>query len=130
MASYTIEWERSKKESVASPDEAIDLLRRLHQQASEEAPLLVAITSPDGADLTLGVGRDVSVCGGTSAGGDPPYFASRGIQEDGPDLVFFYLGEWTDFPASFGVPIEEAFNTARQFIESGERPRTIRWQEV
>lgn len=115
---------------MSSPEALVDLLHDLQADAARTRAFLVSITSPTGENFTLGIGADTSVCGWVSAAKDPPYFASKGSNEDGPDLVFLYFGEWTDFPAEYGIPVEDAVEAAREFVAEGKRPTTIEWQEV
>lgn len=129
-SAYQVQWAADESHSMTSAEDVVRLIRQLHGEAKHSDALVVAITSPAGDDFTLGIGRDTSVCGWTSASKDPPYFASRGPNKDGPDLVFFYFGEWTDFPAGYGIPIEDAIKAAGEFVARGERPSTIEWQEV
>jgi hypothetical protein len=127
---YGVHWTRGDSISVTTAEELDAILQPLHTDVSRADALVVAITSPAGDDLTLGIGRDTTVVGWTSADGDPPHFVSRGSTEEGDDLVFFYDGHWTDFPASRGIPVEDAFEAARLFVRTGERPTNIRWDEV
>lgn len=126
----TIQWESDSSASVSSPEEVAQLLRRLHQQSTADNPLLVAITSPRGDQLVVGVGRDTSVCSWTAASGDPPYYASTGSEREAPELVFFYLGDWTEFPPEQGIPLDHAIAAASRFVESGERPHMIESRQV
>jgi hypothetical protein len=50
---------------------------------------------------------------------DPPDFNSVGNDENGPDLIFSYRGYWTDSPARFSIPVEDAREAVMRFV-SGE----------
>lgn len=61
---------------------------------------------------------------------DPPHFNSVGGNEDGPDLIFSYRGDWTDFPARLAVPVDDALEAVRRFVSGEFLPANIRWEET
>jgi immunity protein Imm1 of predicted polymorphic toxin system len=44
--------------------------------------------------------------------------------------VFYLHGHWTEFPATALIPNPAAREAARQFLRTGDRPDTVRWEEV
>lgn len=81
----------------------------------------------------------------SSGGGNPPYFQSasderwarsyregdiREGEDDDDPIVFYYGGQWSEFPATSGVPAAEARIAMRAFFAGGELPTNLRWNEV
>ena len=107
-------------------------LARLLDDIERDAPerVIAEIVAPDGARLGIGLGGTRSVLV-FNPSPQPPYFMSRGdtaSTDEGP--VFYLHGHWTEFPASALVPRAEAREAARRFVQTGDRPDNVSWQEV
>jgi Immunity protein Imm1 len=90
--------------------------------------LSAGLERPDGAALSIGLGRDHSVLNYMSSP-YPPYFTSHDEEADTDGtVVFFYYGHWSEFPADAAVPMADAREAARRFFETGERPDNVAWQ--
>jgi hypothetical protein len=61
---------------------------------------------------------------------DPPCFQSAGHDGNEDELVFFYRGEWSEFPPESAVPTEEARAALRRFLETEALPDNITGQEI
>lgn len=92
----------------------------------------MSLVSPAGDCLSIGVGRDESVLGWTGASLDPPYFASKGtIESVEPVVMFFAEGDhWTEFPRHEAILWARAVEGVRRFLETGELPDNVDWQEI
>lgn len=77
----------------------------------------------------MGLGRDKTVLSFTSSSQDPPYFHSLGPDEDGDDLIFFYYGDWTEFPRRQSVPFAKGREAMRHFFQEGSLLDSIQWEE-
>jgi hypothetical protein len=118
---------------ITSRVELDDTLNQLTGRTEEGEPLIVELISPGGASLGIGLGRPESVLAFKSSS-EPPYFQSVGdnsSQTTSNDVVvFYYQGQWTEFPAGALVPNESAREAIRIFFETGERPENVKWEEV
>jgi hypothetical protein len=106
-------------------------LRQLLVEAADDAheqPLVVELLSPDGAELTIGLGRDVSIAT-FKASLDPPYYVSTGGAEE-ESLVFYRDGHWSEFSGESAISPEAAQEAALRFLATGDRPSNIEWSEV
>ncbi|MGZ0152005.1 Imm1 family immunity protein [Kribbella sp. WER1] len=79
--------------------------------------LLMAINNEDG---------DVGALRYMGEGGT---YYSQGQAGGDNELTYYYTGSDREFPADSEIPIEQIRQTVKEFIESGERPPSISWQE-
>jgi hypothetical protein len=116
MAQRRVEWGTGEVREVHSAEELESLLDRLTKEASGQ-PFLVELFASSGAALSVGLGHEISVANFTSPEGQPPYFQSghEPSSDDDNDepLVFFYGGDWSDFPASSGISVADAREALR-----------------
>jgi len=106
-------------------------------QASAEARTVgrlnvVVLSAPNRDWLTLVLGGEETVVGFNYGHGGPPYFASVGDAEtDEPVLTAFVgLEHHTEFTRRWVVPIAAGRQAAREFLSTGQRPTSLRWEEV
>ena len=124
----TLSWAEDGSAPVHSVQELDERLDDLERQARDHQPLVAGIERPNGAALSIGLGRDRSVLNYMSSP-DPPYFTSHDEQGDvDGTVVFYYYGHWSEFPADAAVPMGDAREAARRFFRSGERPDNIDWR--
>jgi hypothetical protein len=124
----TLSWAENESVPVHTVQELDERLDELDRQARASQPLVAGLERPDGAALSIGLGRDRSVLNYMSSP-DPPYFTSHDEEADTDGtVVFFYYGHWSEFPADAAVPMADAREAARRFFETGERPDNIAWQ--
>lgn len=120
-------YERSKVESVERLDQLLDDLQR---QGAASQPLIAELVPPGKGTLAIGLGLDDTVLSYTPASRNPPYLRTAGPNEHGSDLVFFYYGEWTEFPREQAIPLSEAREAIRRFYREGALPSQVKWVEV
>ncbi|MFI6030716.1 Imm1 family immunity protein [Amycolatopsis magusensis] len=112
--------------SSADVDALIDRLR-----AEADWPVLVQLYLQEdvhGQELSIGIDGDRGVVRysgpdafeGTYSKGDGP--------GDGDPLTYFYMGSDTPFPPNAEIPLDRVRNAAIEFLNNGERPRTLEWQ--
>lgn len=124
-----VEWDEGAGAWVKSTEE-LDLLLNDLAEAGIHKPLMVESISAKGDSLSIGVGSQESILSWIPAGGNPPYFASKGNPDAQGTVVFFYRGSWSEFPRWSAIPVATAREAMRQFLETGERPTNVNWEEV
>lgn len=123
-------WGDDSEAVVADGVELEELLDRLTQEAEGGEPFIVELVADDGATLSIGLGRSLSVANYVSASLDPPYFQSLGQESEDEPLAFSYRGERSEFAPESAIPIEQARAATRRFIESQSLPDNVDWEEV
>jgi hypothetical protein len=125
-----VEWTENRVALVDS----VEALDRLLDDLNEEArlkPFMAELQSANSDTMSIGLGRDVSVLSWVQASGDPPYFASKGAGDNRNAVeVFFYRGQWSEFPAWSTIPVGLAREAMRRFFRSGTLPENVTWVEV
>jgi hypothetical protein len=96
-------------ETVAEMDAVID---RLSAEAGSH-PMVIELTVPSGATLSIGIGREVTVRNYVDASLEPPY-----------------RGDWSEYPPGSPISIEEGREALRKFFVKGELAAGVEWQEV
>lgn len=109
------------------PEDVTTLLDELDARITDG--VLVDITAPTGAVLTVGVGRPNSVVNFQESH-DPPYWGSVGNLPGEPDDNFSYMGSYSDFCSHSYVGKETAWAAAQEFVSTGSRPQNVEWEEV
>jgi Immunity protein Imm1 len=121
-------WGSDREAEIGTVDELDAIVDRLHSEA-ESQPFVVELVAENGATLSVGLGRPVTVVNYLAESGDPPYLQSLG--EDATDeLVFDYRGDWSEYPPESAVPVEVGRQALREFFATGRPPKTLTWQEV
>jgi hypothetical protein len=129
MDSATLSWAENQSAPVSTAEELDQRLDALDEQARDSQPFVAELVRPDGAVLSIGLGRDASVLN-YSASADPPSFTS--CDPDGGQngtIVFHYYGHWSEFPADAAVPMDDAREAVRSFFADGQRPSNIAWRQ-
>jgi hypothetical protein len=133
-------WER-EEQWVRTTEELQAALERLASSAKKR-PFIVELFGESGASISIGLGRDISVVNVASAGGNPPYWQSVRKEnesryremslsgDDGEPIVFYYGGQWSEFPPTSGVPTVDALRAMQEFFRKEELPDHIQWLEV
>jgi hypothetical protein len=116
--------------AVHSPQELDALLDRLSAEAERDLPFMVTLARADDATLSIGLGRPESVASYVGAGGDPPYYISRGDLGRDEPIEFLSGGEMTEFAPESAVPAGAAREALRVFYETGELSPSIVWEEI
>ncbi len=104
------------------------MLDRLTVEAPAR-PLIVVVVSPSGKNISLGLGRELTVVE-FQASADPPYYASVRDEAARGLTTFEYDGEETEIEQRHLVPIDAARRAVTEFVKSNARPVGLRWEEV
>lgn len=123
-----LEWNEAAERSVASVDGLDRALDELSTGASG-ASFLVELVREDGASLSLGLGRSLTVLDYVPPDLDPPYFQSVG-DEGGESLWFRFRGDLSEFPSNAAVPVELGRRALRHFFQTGELSPELAWRET
>lgn len=114
MAVCTIEWDDRGPvpiHDLVALNEALDAIANEHP--NDDAILVNVYV--EGDQMTIGLGRDVSVVSFTRGCGEPPYWMLGGAGTSG--VLFYYFGTWTEFEGGFVVPMEAARAAVARFVE-------------
>jgi uncharacterized protein YdeI (YjbR/CyaY-like superfamily) len=122
-----LEWETTHTD-VRSERELDQVLDRLTAEARATRPFVAQLFSADGASLGMGLGRDSTIMSYIPANLDPPYLHSVG-EQDGDPLVFYFGGDWSEFPRRQAVPVSEGREAMRRFFANPSLPANIEWEE-
>jgi hypothetical protein len=103
----------------------------LDRLTAEDAarPSIAVVVSPSGKNISLGLGRELTVVE-YQASADPPYYASIGDEAARGLVTFDYGGEETEIERRHLVPIKAARRAIAEFLKSDERPGNLKWEEV
>ena len=128
-ASWALEWNENDRAEISGVGDLDLLLERLDREAVQH-PIVVELIDPAGAALSVGLGREITVLNYVGPTQDPPYFQSVGDAGSEP-VVFFYRGEWSEYPPDAAIPKPAGLRALREFFDgAGELPRSVRWAEV
>lgn len=123
----TLQWLENRETQVSSYEEFDRELDRLNAEASASGPMIVTAIHPDGAVLSIGLGREASYLN-FAASPDPPYYSSLGEEAADGVVDFMYGGQPTEYPRNALVSLNAACKAAREFYGNGARPTSVRWQ--
>jgi Immunity protein Imm1 len=124
-----LEWGEASERYVATVEELDRSLDELEASASED-PLLVELFRDDGASLSLGLGRSLTVLDYVPADLDPPYFRTHSPGTSGESMWFRFRGDLSEYPPDAAVPLEAGRRALRHFYETGERSPELAWRET
>ena len=106
------------------------------QRASEEARRrrvlgAILIEADTGNLITMVVGGEETVLG-FDYGNQGFYYASRGTSDaDAPLMTcFLTMQHHTEFPRKYVIPVGDGVKAVKQFLDSGDLPTCINWEEV
>ncbi len=125
-----VTWSREAPTPVKSLAELDALLDQLARDYPGDDAILVDVENLAGDGLAIGLGKDYSVLGFTSASGEPPYLVSKGFEASDELLVFYFQGHWTEFSMRNAIPISVARAAVREFLVTGKLTNTVEWEEV
>ena len=118
---------------VNSIEELDAAISKAAQESSEAGcPNIIFIEAPNGNELSLVVrANQDTVLGFTYGQRAPPYYVSKGdADSDHPVLTAFVaLEHHTEFPRRWVVPFGDGMLAVRQFVETGDQPTAISWEE-
>jgi hypothetical protein len=92
----------------------------------------VLLEAANGNVVTMVVGGDETVLGFDYGHHNPPYYSSRGPSNaDEPMLTcFLTFQHHTEFPRKYVIPVTDGVKALRQFLDSGDLPTCINWEEL
>ena len=104
-------------------------MQRLDDIAAQagDVPPLVELVIPNGNSLAVGVGRDYSIVSYVVSPAEPD-FLSRGDAAGDEPPVFYYGGEYSEFPPGTAVSVDDAYEAMRCFYRTGKQPDNVDWQ--
>ncbi|MFX0093584.1 MAG: Imm1 family immunity protein, partial [Candidatus Hodarchaeota archaeon] len=124
MSSCDINWsEEHPHKTVTNSDELDAFLNQLASEATSDTPNLVTISHPNGATLSIVLGADWTVLDHINASGNPPYYSSLGIDNEGIFTCYYLGSHHTEKPMRYAIPIDEAREAVGYFFQTGERSR-------
>lgn len=115
------------KRDVVSAAEALGVCADIESRPGV-GRVLVGFTATTGHFFALGLGHERS-CLMYWESVDPPYFQSRGIDEGEP-LDFAYDGQHTEVPATSLISRDAALRALEEFVETGQRPHSVEWDQT
>ena len=92
----------------------------------------VLIEAANKNSMMMAVGSSGTVLSFDYAHGNPPYYVSKGTSnEDKPMMVcYLSLAHHTEFPRKSVIPLRDGIAAVKQFVDSGEHPTCITWEEI
>ncbi len=92
----------------------------------------VLIEADNGNAMTMVVGGEDTVLSFDYGHRNPPYYASRGASNADKPLLTCLLTfqHHTEFPRKYVIPVTDGVKAVRQFLDSGDLPSCINWEEV
>jgi hypothetical protein len=121
-------WGVDDARELASVEDLDRALEELELHAVHD-PELVVLVRDDGASLSLGLGRPVTVLDYVPGNRGPPYFRSVSSQPARESLWLRFAGEPSEYPPDAAVPIAVGRRAFRHFLCTGELSRELSWAE-
>ena len=106
-----------------------EILDQLNREYAKQKPTLVEIEIESGDILGIGLGLEYSLLHYVSVSGNPPYWISKGKEYTEESIIFYCYDEWTEFPSSALISMEDARSILRDFILTGKLSNKIEWAE-
>jgi hypothetical protein len=106
-------------------DEVLDPLR-------EREPSFCELVGDNGFKLLIGVGRDIGCVQHSPADGDTPYLmaVAREPADDDGYMEFLTADTPTPIPLRYCLPLQVVRGIAAEFVKTGERSRSVEWEEI
>lgn len=131
MTTFVLEHGEGPQETTVADAETLGaLLDQVEAEAERlNRPSLPTLYDNKGRSLAIGVGGGMSVVvwhdDNDPDNGDLLSLGNSPIEE----VSFYYGNQYSFFPGSALVTNEDARRAMKEFIQSGQRPSNIRWQE-
>lgn len=110
-----------------------EVIRSASEEARSEGLLsIIFLEAENGNYLGLVVGGNETVLSFNYGHKDPPYYASKGMDENEEPVLTAYvaLHHHTEFPRKWVIPMKEGMLAVHEFFETRELPSCIEWTEV
>jgi hypothetical protein len=130
MSEYILEHGDGPQETTVSTIAELDaLLDRITAEAARTGrPELPTLYDNKGRSLAIGVADRLSVLSWSDDSADDDTALSQGDETVTGEVKFFYGNQFSFFPSTALIPIEQARQAMRQFMTAGIRPTVVRWQ--
>jgi hypothetical protein len=130
MSEYILEHGDGPQETTVSTIAELDaLLDRITAEAARTGrPELPTLYDNKGRSLAIGVADRLSVLSWSDDNADDDTALSQGDETVTGEVKFFYGNQFSFFPSTALIPIEQARQAMRQFMTAGIRPTVVRWQ--
>ena len=113
--------------ALSSPASASDLLASL----GVRDPFIFELRSEAGYTLTIGFGGAFGFVQWSAVDGAPPYMvAIADVSSVVGTRCFLAGGQQTEIPGRFCLPIERVEDIVAEFVTTGERSRSVVWEEI
>ena len=110
-----------------------DALRDAANEARTRGKLgAILIEAANKNSMTMVVGTTETVLSFDYAHRNPPHYASKGNSSEDEPVMTCYLSfaHHTEFPRKFVIPLMDGIAAVKEFVDSGELPTCITWEEV
>lgn len=119
--------------TVANPDQLKAILKTASEEARSKNILgAIVIEAANRNSITMVVGGDETVLSFTYGHLNPPYYASKGTADKDQPVLTCYLTfqHHSEFSRKNVIPYDDGARAVEQFLNSGELPTKIKWEEV
>jgi hypothetical protein len=117
--------QRAEFDSLVQLEELIDQLTL--KAAANKLPIAVQVCLNAETGLLITVGSEVSHVEFASPSGHPRGVGSRGPWDDDELIEADFMGQISELPRRYWVPIADAREALRRFYLTGARPDNITW---
>jgi hypothetical protein len=124
---WTLQIDERNSEPLLNAEQLNQRLHILHE-AAERDPFFAILNAPNGATLAIGLGRKLSVLSYTAPGGWP---AKHVVNNDKDEhlLNYKFLGHFSEMPARYAVPLDQALDVAVEFFKTGQLTARLHWED-
>jgi len=130
MNERAVRWNESESLFFKDIGEMLKILAELDDRFSKSQPTIVEIEGGRGDSMAIGLGGgDDTLLSYIEASGDPPYLHSVGQYNGDDTVVYYYYGEWTEFPKRVLIPKNLALEVVKDFAATGQITNKVRWEE-
>ncbi len=122
-------WDDDQQVTVQSVTELEALLDRLPCEVQSTLPFTVECQVDDQTCLMLTLGSGESHVEFYAADHRPPIVVGRGPWHDDTFVPFYHRWRYAEVERFFFVPMTDARQALREYVQTGQRPRSIGWND-
>jgi len=118
---------------IKGPSHLDELMMEAATQANDENRLgIIYLVADNQTQLGVVVGGDETVLYFSYEHENPPYYTSKGKQDDDEPVMTCYLlfQHHTEFSRKHVIPFPKGLLAVHEFYKSGTLPASIEWSEV
>ncbi len=128
----TFEWKETCPPALVRDEK--DLASVIDAAAKEASPARLTIANlyaDNGDALSIVLGGPETVVSFTYGHGNPPYYVSRGEDDNVEPVLtcYLFMTHHTEFRRRHVIPMERGLAAAHEFLQTGRRPEVIEWDE-